>query len=70
MGRLDELDLTLSLSKGDANKQLEKAQMRLLQLRLALGGKLEGYQDIGPPLAVLFEGWDAAGKGGALKRLV
>jgi polyphosphate kinase 2 (PPK2 family) len=25
---------------------------------------------LGPPLCVLFEGWDAAGKGGAIKRLV
>ena len=44
--------------------------MRLLELRLALGGKLPGYEDIGPPVAVVFEGWDASGKGGALKRLV
>src|SRR5207245_4443941 len=26
--------------------------------------------DIGPPVCVLFEGWDASGKGGAIKRLV
>ena len=25
---------------------------------------------LGPPLCVLFEGWDASGKGGAIKRLV
>jgi polyphosphate kinase 2 (PPK2 family) len=40
-------------------------------LRLALGGKLPGYEArLGPALAVVFEGWDASGKGGALKRLV
>jgi polyphosphate kinase 2 (PPK2 family) len=41
----------------------------LAGLRLALGGKLPGY-GLGPPLCVLFEGWDASGKGGAIKRLV
>jgi polyphosphate kinase 2 (PPK2 family) len=29
-----------------------------------------GSERIGPPLCVLFEGWDASGKGGAIKRLV
>jgi polyphosphate kinase 2 (PPK2 family) len=38
-------------------------------LRLALGGKLAGY-GLGPPVCVLFEGWDASGKGGAIRRLV
>ena len=70
MGRLDELDLTLSLSKEEERDRLKVAQMRLLELRLALGGKLSGYEGIGPPVAVVFEGWDASGKGGALKRLV
>ena len=70
MGRLDELDLTLSLSKDEERKRLDAAQTRLLELRLALGGKLPGYEGIGPPVAVVFEGWDASGKGGALKRLV
>ena len=43
--------------------------MRLLTLRLVLGG-LVGERGIGPPVCVLFEGWDASGKGGAIKRLV
>src|SRR6185312_8138339 len=34
-----------------------------------LGGQL-GDGTIGPPLCVVFEGWDASGKGGAIKRLV
>ena len=29
-----------------------------------------GDHEIGPPILVLFEGWDASGKGGAIKRLV
>jgi AMP-polyphosphate phosphotransferase len=71
VGRLDELDLSLSLSKSDYNDRLGAAQDRLTALRLALGGKLPGYEGtLGPALAVVFEGWDASGKGGALKRLV
>ena len=71
MGRLDELDLSLSLSKSEYEERLEAAQERLSALRLALGGKLPGYEGrLGPALAVVFEGWDASGKGGALKRLV
>jgi len=69
MGRLDELDLSLKLSKGDEAERLEAAWRRLLALRLRLGGKLMG-EEIGPPVCVLFEGWDASGKGGAIKRLV
>jgi polyphosphate kinase 2 (PPK2 family) len=71
VGRLDELDLTLSLSKKEYAERLEAAQGRLVALRLALGGKLPGYEGrLGPALVVVFEGWDASGKGGALKRLV
>jgi polyphosphate kinase 2 (PPK2 family) len=71
VGRLEELDLSLSLSKSEYEERLEAAQERLAALRLALGGKLPGYEGrLGPALAVVFEGWDASGKGGALKRLV
>jgi len=69
VGRLDDLDLNLKLSREEEAEQLERAQTRLLQLRLTLGG-LIGDQGIGPPLLVVFEGWDASGKGGAIKRLV
>jgi polyphosphate kinase 2 (PPK2 family) len=68
MGRLDEVDLTLALSRKDEAKRLAEQQERLLRLRLALGGQIGGK--IGPPLCVVFEGWDASGKGGAIKRLV
>ncbi len=68
MGRLDELDLSLKLSRKEESERLEAAQTRLLALRLQLGGLLGG--SIGPPVLVLFEGWDASGKGGAIKRLV
>jgi polyphosphate kinase 2 (PPK2 family) len=69
VGRLDQLDLTLKLGKQEEAERLAAAHRRLLALRLALGGKL-GDGKIGPPVCVLFEGWDASGKGGAIKRLV
>jgi AMP-polyphosphate phosphotransferase len=69
VGRLDELDLSLKLSKKEQNERLEAGHQRLLALRLALGGKL-GDGKLGPPVCVLFEGIDASGKGGAIKRLV
>ena len=69
MGRLDELDLSLKLNRAEEARRLTIAQARLLQLRLVLGG-LTGPGKIGPPVLLLFEGWDASGKGGAIKRLV
>jgi polyphosphate kinase 2 (PPK2 family) len=69
VGHLDELDLSLSLDKLEEEERLAAASRRLLALRLHLGGKLADPQ-IGPPVCVLFEGWDASGKGGAIKRLV
>jgi polyphosphate kinase 2 (PPK2 family) len=68
MGRLDDVDLSLRLSRKDEETELPAAQRRLLQQRLVLGGQIGG--EIGPPLCVVFEGWDASGKGGAIKRLV
>jgi polyphosphate kinase 2 (PPK2 family) len=68
VGALDELDLSLRLSREEEAERLEAAQRRLLALRLRLGG-LVG-DGLGPPLCVLLEGWDASGKGGAIKRLV
>jgi AMP-polyphosphate phosphotransferase len=71
VGRLDRLDLSLSLSKKEYAERLAIAHTRLATLRLALGGKLAGYEGmLGPAVAVVLEGWDASGKGGALKRLV
>src|SRR5579864_6643395 len=69
MAWLDELDLSLRLSTKKETARLEAAQLHLLHLRLLAGG-LIGEQRLGPPICVLFEGWDASGKGGAIKRLV
>jgi polyphosphate kinase 2 (PPK2 family) len=68
VGRLDDLDLSLKLSKKEEKDRLKAAHKHLLALRLALGGKL-GDGRLGPPVCVLFEGIDASGKGGAIKRL-
>jgi polyphosphate kinase 2 (PPK2 family) len=65
---LADVDLSLKLSKDEGFTRLERAQKRLLALRLQCGG-LIGDGTLGPPLLVLFEGWDAAGKGGAIRRL-
>lgn len=69
MGRLDEVDLSLKFKRKEGNKRLREAQDRLTALRLTLGGQL-GTAKLGPPVCILFEGWDASGKGGAIKRLV
>ena len=59
---LEMIDLTQKLSKADYNEQCQDYQT---QLRI-LGYYL--YQRQRPAILV-FEGWDAAGKGGAIKRL-
>jgi polyphosphate kinase 2 (PPK2 family) len=69
MKRLAKVDLSRTISPKKANHRLEAATLRLLHLRLLLGGQLADHR-IGPPLCVVFEGWDASGKGGAIKRLV
>lgn len=69
MGRLSKVDLTAEVGKKKGLKRLARAQARLAQLRLTLGGQL-GEGKLGPPVLVIFEGWDASGKGGAIKRLV
>jgi polyphosphate kinase 2 (PPK2 family) len=69
MGVLDDLDLTKKLSREEEADRLDKAWPRLAQLRLTLGG-LIGSGELGPPVCVTFEGEDASGKGGAIKRLV
>src|SRR3954469_21179023 len=67
--RLDSVDLSLKLSGEEEAERLASCGRRLAELRLTAAGLLGGG-DIGRPLCVLFEGWDASGKGGAIKRLV
>jgi polyphosphate kinase 2 (PPK2 family) len=66
------IDLSLKLSRAEQDERLAEGGTRLMQLRLALGGMLpfgDGKKRLGPPLCLVFEGWDASGKGGAIKRL-
>lgn len=59
---LAKVDLNLRLDKEDYRSQLRDIQIHLRRLQ----GEI--YQQKIPVIA-LFEGWDAAGKGGAIKRL-
>ncbi|GHS98454.1 polyphosphate:AMP phosphotransferase [Synergistales bacterium] len=59
---LDNIDLSLSIPKSAYKKELPKLQERLREIQYAL------YRER-IPAVVAFEGWDAAGKGGAIKRL-
>jgi polyphosphate kinase 2 (PPK2 family) len=69
VGELDQVDLSMKMSRSDSERRQAALQRRLLHLRLLAGGQI-GDGRLGPPLCILFEGWDAAGKGGAIKRLV
>lgn len=70
MSMLDHMDMTLKLSREDEARRLLAAQHRLLYLRLVLGGIFDGSGKLGPPVCLVFEGWDGSGKGGAIKRVV
>ena len=69
MGRLDALDLSQRLTRKEYDNRLVAAQRRWLELRLHVGGQM-GTGELGPGLLFVFEGSDAAGKGGAIERLV
>jgi polyphosphate kinase 2 (PPK2 family) len=68
MASLNDVDLSATLSKKQGRRRLKAAQRRLLELRLQVGGQL-GTGELGPGVCIVFEGWDASGKGGAIKRL-
>lgn len=59
---LGEYDLSKALDKEDYRRALRKGQKRLFELHNKLYRKRV-------PLILCFEGWDAAGKGGAIKRI-
>jgi polyphosphate kinase 2 (PPK2 family) len=63
-----DLDLTLKLTREQEQDRIAAAQRRLLALRLQCGG-LIGDGTLGPPICLVFEGWDAGGKGGAIRRV-
>jgi polyphosphate kinase 2 (PPK2 family) len=59
---LETLDLTRALDRESYVKEITRRQVQLREL---------GYQVYTQkrPVLILFEGWDAAGKGGAIKRV-
>ena len=59
---LETLDLTRSLDRDQYVRELARRQIQLREL---------GYQVYRQkrPVVMVFEGWDAAGKGGAIKRI-
>lgn len=59
---LSNVDLTLSLSKDEYTKKLDKLQKRLSYLHSVI------YREK-IPVIIMYEGWDAAGKGGNIKRV-
>jgi polyphosphate kinase 2 (PPK2 family) len=58
--RLSEVDLSLKLDQADYLRKLNKVQQRLISVQHA-------YLKSGNSAAILFEGWDAAGKGGTIR---
>lgn len=62
MKKIEDLNLELSIDKKEYKKELEKLQYKMLTIQQFLF-----KHNIG--LILVFEGMDAAGKGGAIKRL-
>jgi len=62
MAVLDDIDLSLELPRDEYEKKLEKRQIRIRGLsRKAYSRRI--------PVVIVYEGWDAAGKGGNIRRL-
>lgn len=59
---LETVDLSLTLDRGSYVRELTRRQIQIREL---------GYQvyQRKRPVILIFEGWDAAGKGGAIKRI-
>lgn len=60
--RLERIDLTVSLGRREYQRQLEKHQGRL-------GRMMWEARQRGVSVVAVFEGWDAAGKGSAIRRV-
>jgi polyphosphate kinase 2 (PPK2 family) len=60
--RLDALDMDAKLDRERYEKRLGKLQTKLIQIQQA-------YLFSGDSAVLVFEGWDAAGKGGAIRRM-
>jgi polyphosphate kinase 2 (PPK2 family) len=60
--KLDDLDLSHRLGNGDYDRKLDKLRHKLMQIQQA-------YLFSGQSGVIVFEGWDAAGKGGTIRRI-
>lgn len=60
---LDKLDMTLAVDKETYKKKLAELQVKMRELEFAIFNERI-------PVIVVYEGWDAAGKGGNIKRIV
>lgn len=60
---LDTVDSSLSLTREDYLKELKKYQQRIREIEHEVYVKRI-------PIVIVYQGWDAAGKGGNIKRLV
>ena len=59
---LNEIDLSRKISKKEYKTATDK-------LELKLGWLLRKARELNIPVIIVFEGWDAAGKGGNIRRL-
>lgn len=60
--RLNDADLSLELTQAEYKEQLFENQLKLYTLTQKLAAQKRS-------VVLLFEGWDAAGKGGAIRRI-
>src|SRR3990172_2637922 len=58
---LDQVDLNRDLTQKEYTRQLNDAQMRLRELQFEISKRKL-------PVMIVYEGWDASGKGGNIKR--
>lgn len=59
---LSRLDMTTAIGRGDYQRRLEAVQLRLVEI-------YQAYLRHGHTGVVVMEGWDAAGKGGIIRRM-
>ena len=59
---LGRLDMSATIDKADYETRLEAIQLRFREIQQA-------YLHTGDSAVVVFEGWDAAGKGGTIRRM-
>ena len=62
--KLEDIDLDKKLSKEDYEKEVKDSDIKLQILNCQLKLREQGKKAV-----ICFEGWDAAGKGGSIKRL-